>query len=187
MQRSKDIDGEWCPYHSVCPVVCNIKPCNETLCYGGIDERGCKRKDICIPRETNKFGDFCPGMCPPICSDDEIFCHGPNPSQWPRGQGFQTPPPSRRQNGQKALEGSGTTANRPKHISKCGKLHTTECGWILTGGPTTSFGFSPIFFGSQMVLFGKHGNTHLFCSFNNSTLSIETFFPFLSLNSSMFW
>ena len=87
MQRSKDIDGEWCPYHSVCPVECTIKPCNETLCYGGIDARGCKRKDICIPRETNKFGDFCPGMCPPICSDDEIFCHGPNPSQWPRGQG----------------------------------------------------------------------------------------------------
>ena len=87
MQRARDNDGEYCPYHSVCPVQCNLIPCNETLCHGGMDERGCKRKDLCIPREINKFGNYCPGQCPPICTDNEIFCNGANPEQWPQGLG----------------------------------------------------------------------------------------------------
>jgi hypothetical protein len=52
-----------------------------------MDERGCKRQDMCMPREINNQGNYCPGTCPPICTDEEVFCAGANPEQWPQGKG----------------------------------------------------------------------------------------------------
>ena len=35
----------------------------------------------------SNFGNYCPGKCPPICTDEEVFCVGANPQQWPQGRG----------------------------------------------------------------------------------------------------
>jgi len=87
MQRTIDNQGEFCPYSSVCPIQCNLVPCNETMCHGGYDARNCKREDLCIPRGINNDGNLCAGTCPPLCTETEIYCAGPNAAQWPAGNG----------------------------------------------------------------------------------------------------
>ena len=69
--QTRNIHGEFCPYESVCPALCNI---TEVLCDNGIDEEGCKHPSICYQPEKNYYGEFCNFTCPGICSDEEILC-----------------------------------------------------------------------------------------------------------------
>lgn len=64
-----DINGEWCPASSSCPVGCGE---GEMMCWGGIDENGCKQADFCVPPTQ----DGCPAVCPEMCPPNHIACPG---------------------------------------------------------------------------------------------------------------
>ena len=66
--KPKDINGDFCP--SNCPVMCNH---DETMCFGGVDQLGCRMPDTCSPVNPE-----CPysNPCPAVCSPYEIRCPG---------------------------------------------------------------------------------------------------------------
>ena len=69
----KDTYGEFCPTQQ-CPVMCLEI---EFFCEGPEILLGCKDKDICVTRKTQKNGDPCPGVCPVKCDPEkEIKCDG---------------------------------------------------------------------------------------------------------------
>ena len=72
-QRTKDFDDEYCPGTAVCPVQCQS---DEMECFDGIDERGCTRKSICVPRGTDEDGVLCERECPQPCGPGMKMCEG---------------------------------------------------------------------------------------------------------------
>lgn len=74
VHQDRDINGDLCPAH--CPVRCRE---DEILCPGHRNLLNCLEQDICVFRETKKWGDdkggLCPAYCPiKACKDDEILC-----------------------------------------------------------------------------------------------------------------
>lgn len=72
-QRSKSLEGEYCPSTSVCPVNCQG---DDVECSDGVDSRGCSRENLCIPKGADKDGTTCVINCPPVCPDSQIYCAG---------------------------------------------------------------------------------------------------------------
>jgi hypothetical protein len=72
-QRVKDVDDEYCPSFSVCPVHCQN---DEIECSDGVDARGCTRPNVCIKRGTDTDGDLCPEACPEVCGPGMKRCEG---------------------------------------------------------------------------------------------------------------
>ena len=72
-QMHRDINGEWCPASSACPVECGEE---EMMCPGRRDDNGCKTPDTCMPQSTSSTGELCPGFCPVTCLEHEAFCPG---------------------------------------------------------------------------------------------------------------
>ena len=70
---SVDANGQYCPSHSVCPVLCKS---DEILCHNGIDSVGCSIQDSCIPIGQDKDGVNCERSCPPQCTEQQARCGG---------------------------------------------------------------------------------------------------------------
>ena len=72
--KDLDINNEWCPSHSVCPVQCKN---DEILCHFGRDPRGCDYPDQCLPKGTDLDGNTCSRSCPMPCDESQqFFCNG---------------------------------------------------------------------------------------------------------------
>jgi len=69
-QRTEDIEGHWCPAHSVCPANCAD---DQIACTYGIDDRGCQEAVLCRAKGTDYDDELCVGVCPPTCKANEIL------------------------------------------------------------------------------------------------------------------
>ena len=72
--RVFDVNGDYCPCSSVCPVQCC--PYTEMECLNGFDLKGCKRQNTCVPKASDNDGNPCNNACPPVCGTEERFCTG---------------------------------------------------------------------------------------------------------------
>ena len=64
---------------SLCPLWCTTT-CSDTQikCDGGIDDNGCKERDVCIDRPIGNDNQLCPGYCPVECDvQHEHICSEP--------------------------------------------------------------------------------------------------------------
>merc|ERR1711981_9499 len=65
---------------SLCPLWC-VTTCNEVThnkCPGGIDDNGCKERDVCVEKPVGDNNQICPGYCPVECDyQHEHICSEP--------------------------------------------------------------------------------------------------------------
>ena len=54
----------------------------------GVDSKGCKNADMCLPRGRDYDGNLCPEKCPPMCADNEFICPGTLQGTGCRGESF---------------------------------------------------------------------------------------------------
>ena len=71
--KTKNVNGEFCSYDSICPAICNA---TQVLCETGIEDTGCRVPDVCYQPEKDINGDFCPFECPGICTENQVLCSG---------------------------------------------------------------------------------------------------------------